>query len=441
MRIDRTKLLMVLSEALDRVEAELLGVTDHHAKRVAWLSLKMGRLLRMQENELPLLAVSALLHDSALNEYREGYQNKEDRTVEALRGHCIAGESNIRLIPDCGRESNFVLYHHECADGSGPFGKKAGETPLGAQLIHIADVTDRELSLGTIGADCMVLVRDYVKKGTGSLFSKEVSGAFLEILSEGGLELLHDNRIEMLTLDIPACFCDTDLRILSELFARIIDFKSPFTKDHSIGLAEKAEIMARSYGWGEEIAEQLYCAGALHDIGKLMVDRDVLEKPGKLDQGEYRHIQTHAYETYRLLSGLEGLGKILEWASYHHEKLNGAGYPFGKEASELDQQSRLLACLDIYQALTEDRPYKAGMSHSKVMGILRKMVEENELDREITERIGQVFHCDESEESSRHETLFQCSVCGHIYEGEMLPDGYICPVCGQPVTAFFRLLS
>ena len=75
------------------------------------------------------------------------------------------------------------------------------------------------------------------------------------------------------------------------------------------------------------------------------------------------------------------------------------------------------------------------------MDILRKMVEENELDREITESIGQVFHCDEREQEPRHEALFQCSVCGHIYEGEMLPDGYICPVCGQPATSFLRLFS
>ncbi len=441
MKMDRTKLLMVLSEALDRVEGELLGVTDHHAKRVAWISVEMGRLLQIPEDEISLLAVGALLHDSALNEFREGYGNGQARPLEAVCGHCVAGENNVRMIPGCEQECNFVLYHHECADGSGPFGKALDETPLGAQIIHIADVTDRDFSLGRIGSEQLSLVKDYVEKETGRLFGENVSRAFLEVLAHGGLNQLRDETIELLSLEIPVCYCETDLRILSELFARIIDYKSPFTKDHSLGLAEKAEIMARHYGWPDDVVREVYCAGALHDIGKLMVDRDVLEKPGKLDRGEYQHIQSHAYETYRLLSCLESMGKILEWASYHHEKLNGAGYPFGKTASELDQQSRLLACLDIYQALTEDRPYKAGMPHSKVMSILREMVDKDELDREVTERIDEVFRCEEGEQEVQHQALFQCSVCGHIYEGAMLPDGYVCPVCGQSVTAFLRLLS
>ena len=204
-------------------------------------------------------------------------------------------------------------------------------------------------------------------------------------------------------------------------------------------MAEKAERMARYYGWEEATAEQLYCAGALHDIGKLMVDRDVLEKPGKLDQKEYQHIQSHAYETFRLLSKLEGLGPITRWASQHHEKLNGTGYPLGLFASQLDEKSRLLACLDIYQALTEDRPYKAGMSHQKAMSILRELAEKGDLDRQITQDIDFVFHGSESASGDIPTALFQCPVCGHIYEGDTMPQPYNCPVCGQPETAFLRL--
>ena len=122
-------------------------------------------------------------------------------------------------------------------------------------------------------------------------------------------------------------------------------------------------------------------AGALHDIGKLFVDIEVLEKPGRLDEEEYKHIQSHAYETYRLLSKIEGFEDIRDWASYHHEKLNGKGYPFGLTEEEMSQEMRLLACLDIYQALTEDRPYKAGMSHGKTIGILYELAEKGDLDK------------------------------------------------------------
>lgn len=439
MKIERVKLLALLSEALDSVESEMLGTTDHHAKRVAWLGVQMATKAGMSDEERLCVGVSALLHDSALNEYREGYGGNETQVSAAFQGHCIAGEENLRLIPGCEMADNFVLYHHECADGSGPFGKVENETPLGAQMVHIADETDRRWHLGQLTPSELPRLREYIENRTGSLFGKQISGLFLSVLSEQTLMELSDDHIAEVSLELMDTPCEMDLRVLAGLFARIIDYKSPFTKNHSLGLAEKAEHMANYYGWGEETAQQLYCAGALHDIGKLMVDKDILEKPGKLDATEYQHIQSHAYETYRLLSKLESLDTITPWASYHHEKLNGKGYPFGKTAEDLDKKSRLLACLDIYQALTENRPYKAGMPHGKAMAILGELVQKGELDAQITEDIGNVFWNETAEQDMSMMALFQCPVCGHIYEGDILPHEYVCPVCAQPETAFIRI--
>lgn len=434
MKLERTKLVAVLSEALDSVEKELLGVTDHHAKRVAMLCVGMAEHLGLVQEERSALAISALLHDSALSEYREGYHGGRG-TAEALRGHCILGEENLRHIPG-GISCDFVLYHHECADGSGPFGKTAAQTPLGAQLLHIADQTDRRFPAGSAQPEQM---RMFIAEHRDILFAAPVCDAMDAVLTKELLDELSDERIVGAKLNVSDEVCETDLRALSGLFARIIDYKSPFTKQHSIGLSEKAEAMAHHYGWDEDTVEQITCAGALHDIGKLMVDRDVLEKPGRLDQREYQHIQSHAYETYRLLSQLGGMEQLTQWASNHHEKLNGQGYPFGKTAYELDEKSRLLACLDIYQALTEDRPYKAGMTHNKAISILREMAEKGELDGAITEDIDRVFHHEGFEIPDTHTALFQCNVCGHIYEGDTVPAHYICPVCGQKETAFLRL--
>lgn len=434
MKLERTKLLAVLSEALDSVEKELLGVTDHHAKRVAMLCVAVAEHMGMAQEERVALAISALLHDSALSEYREGYHDGKG-TPEALIGHCAVGEENLRYIPgDVSRD--FVLYHHERADGSGPFGKTADQTPLGAQILHIADQTDRRIPTSNAQAEQL---RMFIEEYRGTLFATPVCDAMKTVLTRELLDELSDDRIVNAKLNLPDEVCETDLRALSGLFARVIDYKSPFTKDHSVGLAEKAEVMARYYRWDEETVEQVCCAGALHDIGKLMVDRDVLEKPGRLDEQEYQHIQSHAYETRRLLSQLGGMEQLTQWASNHHEKLNGKGYPFGLTARELDEKSRLLACLDIYQALTEDRPYKAGMTHSKAISILRELAEKGELDSAITEDIDRVFRREEVGGCDTHTALFQCNVCGHIYEGDAMPDHYICPVCGQRETAFLRL--
>ena len=85
------------------------------------------------------------------------------------------------------------------------------------------------------------------------------------------------------------------------------------------------------------------------------------------------------------------LGEIVHWASYHHEKLDGSGYPFGKKAEELDFIDRLMACCDIYQALTEDRPYKDAMSHEKSIEIMRSMAVGNKIDSQIVEDMNKVF--------------------------------------------------
>ncbi len=135
----------------------------------------------------------------------------------------------------------------------------------------------------------------------------------------------------------------------------------------------------------------MYMAGALHDVGKLAIHNNILEKPGKLDDKEYKRMQSHAWYTYDILNGIQGMQKITSWASYHHEKLNGMGYPFGKTAEELGREERMMACLDIYQALTEPRPYKDGMSHDKVMEIMNNMVDKRELDPQITRDIDRLF--------------------------------------------------
>ena len=439
MNIERNQLLSVLSEALDCVEKEVLGTTDHHAKRVAWLCIQMGKKANMEDREISDMAIAALLHDNALNEYRTDYDFGKLKEGVSGKDHCVAGEQNLQLIPGYENLKGFVLYHHETANGKGPFGKTAEETPLAAQLIHIADEVDLSFPLGNCEEYSYEKISAYVNNHIGTLFSAYAAKLLLSCLTQEAFIAIANEHIENLALHIEPLIITADKGI-AELFAHIIDYKSPFTKNHSIGIAQKAEMMADHYGFEPEKKKKLYMAGALHDIGKLFVNIEVLEKPGKLDPTEYSHIQSHAYETYRLLTKIEGLEEIRDWASYHHEKLNGKGYPFGLAAENLTFEMRLLACLDIYQALTEDRPYKAGMPHSKAISILSELAEKNELDATIIQEINYLFFDKNSDINDfKNTALFQCPVCGHIYEGDVIPTGYQCPVCGQPDHAFYRI--
>ena len=99
----------------------------------------------------------------------------------------------------------------------------------------------------------------------------------------------------------------------------------------------------------------------------------------------------HAAYTYYILSEIEDFEELRDWAAFHHERLDGTGYPFRKTASELNTQERMMACVDIYQALTESRPYKPGMPHEKACAILREMAGKGWLDAGITEQVDACF--------------------------------------------------
>jgi HD-GYP domain-containing protein (c-di-GMP phosphodiesterase class II) len=141
--------------------------------------------------------------------------------------------------------------------------------------------------------------------------------------------------------------------------------------------------MADYYKYPTEKGVRFYLAGALHDVGKLMIKNEILQKPSRLTDAEYEQMRNHAFYTHEILSKLKGFDDIVLWASHHHEKLNGSGYPFGLDASQLSSEERLMTCCDIYQALTEARPYKDGFTHAKAMEIMRDMVIKGEIDMDI----------------------------------------------------------
>jgi HD-GYP domain-containing protein (c-di-GMP phosphodiesterase class II) len=383
-RIDM--LIGAIATALDIVEGELLGASTHHGKRIAVLCSAMGRNLGLSEEELSALASCAMLHDSALTEYilseREGNERESN-----LKRHCELGQRNVDALLFKTDISGFILYHHERADGSGPFGKKTGEFPLGAELIAITDSIDVAYHLQRVKAEDLGALQRRIADNAGASYTPFAAETLLAALDETMLLSLADDRI-MDTVErlIPPWTADMDNRLimnLGELVSRVIDYKSPFTRLHSTGIAEKALAMGKRYGYDQSRLAELFLAASIHDIGKLTIPTAILEKPDKLDNHEFNIIKGHVYQTYKLLEGIQGLERIRDWASNHHEKLNGSGYPFGKKAAELDFNSRLLACLDIYQAVSEERPYHPARNHGDTMKILYDMAQKNQIDSAI----------------------------------------------------------
>ncbi|MDR0321932.1 MAG: HD domain-containing protein [Treponema sp.] len=379
-------LIKAIVTALDIVEGDLLGASTNHGKRIAVLCAKMGERLGKSPDEITSLAVCALLHDNALTEYimSERIGGFHD---PAMKKHCEYGQRNVDTLQLKTGVKDFILYHHECADGSGPFGIKEGEGPLEAELITIADSLDVSCHLQGLEPEDLPDIHRVIAKRTGRLYSTAASKAMLEILDLPMLCSLKDDVIvETAKTAIPSWIVNADEKIcfnLAGFISRIIDYKSVFTCRHSTQIANKAWFMGEYYKYEAEERTKLYLAAALHDIGKLATPLAILEKPDKLSNTEFLIIKEHSRLTWELLKEIEGFETICTWASSHHEKLDGSGYPFGKKADELDFNSRLLTCIDIYQAVSEDRPYHPGRNHRDTMEILCEMANNGKVDSVI----------------------------------------------------------
>ncbi len=147
-------------------------------------------------------------------------------------------------------------------------------------------------------------------------------------------------------------------------------------------------------------------AGYLHDLGKLAIDNSVLEKPDKLNTEEYQKMRSHSYYTYQLLSNISSFAPITEWASFHHERLDGKGYPFHINGDKLSLGSRIMAVADVFTAVTENRPYRKGMEDSHAKKVLNDMVEDGALDRNVVNVVIENFNLlNEIRGEAQHKAL------------------------------------
>jgi HD-GYP domain-containing protein (c-di-GMP phosphodiesterase class II) len=383
MIIRMDKLIKAIAAALDLVEGELLGASTHHGKRVAVLAAAMGRRLGIAEDVLLPLTTCALLHDNALTEYILSERLGESQG-QMMRLHCEYGQRNVDSLMFKTDVSGFVLYHHERPNGRGPFGKKEGEIPLGAELIALADTFDVIHHLERVLPEELPALHQELWDSMGENYSRRAVLAMLSVLNEEALRSLGNDRIqETAEEQIPPWFIDLEDQVmfhLAEFVAHIIDDKSVFTRRHTSQIANKAWLLGAYYGYESGLRAQFYLAAALHDIGKLAIPAAILEKPGRLTDEEFGVIKSHVSKTRELLEGIDGFEDIRAWASNHHEKLDGSGYPDGKTAAALDFNSRLLACIDIYQAVSEERPYHPGRGHGEAMKILYEMADRGGLD-------------------------------------------------------------
>lgn len=364
-----------------------------HSKRTALASLYIAEKLNYDTVRLKNLYIAASTHDiGAVEAFAEAHGDSN-----FMYEHSEFGANVVKRLPMDSCVSRFIKFHHESWNGSGPNGLAGSDIPEESQIIHIADMFE----LNYNDEQPYWVQKDYIinwiKGKRGKMFSPEISDAFLEacVPEKFWLDMENINtNPEILTRKIPVIKTPISLDVIRNIavvFAAIIDKKSAFTHEHSIGLSNHASLFSSYYGFSKEQTMKMKISALLHDIGKLAIPNHILDKPGKLTKEEYSIIKSHTYYTKLILGNINGMEDITDWAANHHETLRGTGYPEAINADLLSINSRIMAICDIYQALTEDRPYRDGMSKGKALGIMDSMVDIGNIDGSVVKALKEII--------------------------------------------------
>lgn len=387
-------LLVSISDALDFIEKDIIEYESNHGKTVAYISARIGKELKLPKEDLFDLISYALLHDNGMSNLLLHNTNSLV-AMEKNKIHCVYGEDNIQNFPFINRINDVILYHHERYDGKGPFEIVGSEIPFYSRIIALADF----VAIKYAAKESITNICNEIAFEIYNAFDPDVVQVFLRIQEnvEFWLEmdrLYLDGALSKLIPQIDIQMDYKRIRDASKVFSKLIDAKSPFTGNHSKGISERVGILCEYYGYDEEVYWKMRIAADLHDIGKLVIDNSILDKPGKLSEEEFHIIQSHTFHTRKILSKIKGFEDITEWASNHHEKINGSGYPYGYKGDRLDRNSRIMACVDIYQALIEERPYRDALSHEQAIKIMKEMTNKEFIDDGIVKDIDNLFRKD-----------------------------------------------
>ena len=257
--------------------------------------------------------------------------------------------------------------------GGHPEGLKERAIPLLARIANLAQTVD--IFHGAQGVDAtMAIVKDRRKTWFDPQLADFVltwrnDAAWWTWLIESAPEL------EVVAMEPPQSrrgVHGVGFDLVAQSFADIVDAKSPFTYRHSTNVSRWARQVGSKFFTDEHELTRLSRAGLLHDIGKLGVSNTILDKNGPLFDDERTAMQAHPVHTWEILRRVPAFSDFARMASLHHEKLDGTGYPWKVPGEALDLQSRILVVADIFEALTADRPYRAGMPIEAALALLEK---------------------------------------------------------------------
>lgn len=371
--INMYDLIICFTNAFDLVSPEL---ANHH-QQVAYLSLRIAEQMNLTSEQKKELMLAGLLHDVGAFSLNERLELIENEPI-AVHNHAFRGAKLLKGFSPLSGASKIINYHHIPWNNGEGLHYEGEDIPRSAHILHLADRISASVDQRRDVISQIKDIREKIQADKNTVFMPEAVDAFLKISNQEyiWLDLVYKPLLytlpQIIAFDVVQLDIDAVID-LTKIFSTIIDFRSPFTANHSAGVAAVAQKIAELIGFSENECKMMLISGYLHDLGKLAVNNEILEKNGKLDDSEFDSIRSHPFYTFRLLQNIKGFETINKWASFHHEKLNGTGYPFHLHGDSLPLGSRIMAVADIFTAITEDRPYRKGMSQNKAETVINSM--------------------------------------------------------------------
>ena len=419
-KVTLIEILSSLSHALDITEGQKRG----HSFRTAYLSLLVGKKLNLTQNDLFDLYCSALLKDAGCSsnasrvykifdsddlqtKYNFKFINwsnlfesvkfalnntKPNENLFYKISHLIAETKGDPKLMDeiveirCNKGSeiaislgfnynvaNAIKFLDEHWDGNGsPYKIKGDKIPLFSRILSISQTFEVFASNFDLEA-----AFDIINKRKSKWFDPTLVDIFNSLKNEKEIwdkyhYLLKNYSIIQIDEEIlqNSAPMETPVSKIAEVFSLIIDAKTPFTYNHSKRVADYCVLIANSLNFSQDKVNFMYVVGLLHDIGKLGVSNKILEKPGKLTEQEFELIKLHPKYSYEILKNIRTFNYLAEVAGAHHERIDGKGYYQGLKEEQINEDMRILAVADVFDALRSERPYRPAMDLDKVFSIM-----------------------------------------------------------------------
>lgn len=382
-RISLIDIILSFSNAMDLIHP---SVTQHQ-QRVSYIASSIAKEIGLSVEEQNDIIFAGAMHDMGLLTLKDRMGVLEFDAEDTYR-HAEIGYRALKRLEQFSKIAVLIRYHHTKWDNGKGSEIKGENVPIGSHILHLSDRIEISIDRKQEILGQVKKIRSRIEERSGQMFMPELVNAFIEISKREyfwfdvtsqdiGLILPTVSLMPGFLLGVEGLIAITDV------FKRIVDFRSRFTSTHSSVVAATSETLARLMGFTQRECNMMRIAGNLHDLGKLAVPSEILEKPAGLTEEEFDIIKSHTYHTYRILEKIRGLETINEWAAFHHERMDGRGYPFHHKGEDMSLGSRIMAVADVFTAITEDRPYRKGMASDRAMRVIEQMAEDEALDSQV----------------------------------------------------------